>query len=176
MAHRHRRVGARPARLAGRRGKRETIARPLIRAALAAGILVLLSACGGDGSEDRLSAEEFRDQANAICAEYDEKISALEAPGSPEDIPGYVEEVIPLVEEGLAELRALNPPEEFEEDYETMLDETEKSIPAARALSAAAVEEDATAVQDAIAQGQRADEASNRAADELGLDECGQDE
>jgi hypothetical protein len=176
MAHRHRRVGARPARLASRRGKRETIARPLIRAALAAGVLILLSACGGDGSKDRLSAEEFRGQANAICAEFDEKISALETPSSPEAIPGYVEEVIPVVEEGLAELRALNPPEEFEEDYETMLDETEKSIPAARALSEAAAEEDAAAVQDAIAQGQRANEASNRVADELGLDECGQGE
>ena len=149
-------------------------ARPLTRVALAAGVLVLLSACGGNGSGDRLSAEEFREQANAICAEFDEKISGLATPSSPEDIPGYVEEVIPLVEDGLAELRALNPPEEFEEDYETMLDETEKAIPAARALSEAAVEEDPAAVEDALAQGQEADEASDRVADELGLDECGQ--
>jgi hypothetical protein len=68
----------------------------------------------------------------------------------------------------------LNPPEEFEEDYETMLAETEKAIPAARALSEAAAEEDPAAVQDAIAQGQQADEASDRVANELGLDECGQ--
>lgn len=136
--------------------------------------LVLLSACGGDGSGDRLSAEEFREQANAICAEYDGKIDAIETPDSPEDIPGYVEEVVPVVEDGLAELRALNPPEEFEEDYETMLDETAKAIPAAQALSEAAVEEDPAAVEDAIAQGQEADEASDRIATELGLDECGQ--
>jgi hypothetical protein len=149
-------------------------ARPLTRATVAAGVLVLLSACGGNGSGDRLSAEEFREQANAICAEFDEKISGLATPSSPEDIPGYVEEVIPLVEDGLAELRALNPPEEFEEDYETMLAETEKAIPAARALSEAPAEEDPAAVQDAIAQGQQADEASDRVANELGLDECGQ--
>jgi hypothetical protein len=68
----------------------------------------------------------------------------------------------------------LNPPEELEEDYETMLDEREKAIPAARALSEAAVEEDPAAVEDAIAQGQEADEASDRVATELGLDECGQ--
>jgi hypothetical protein len=150
------------------------ITRSLTRAALAACVLVLLSACGGDGSGDRLSEEQFREQANAICAEFDEKISALETPGSPEDIPGYVEEVIPLVEEGLAELRALNPPEEFEEDYETMLDETAKAIPAGRALSEAAVDQDPAAVEAAIAQGQEADEASDRVANELGLDECGQ--
>jgi hypothetical protein len=157
----------------GRR-RRKTIARSLTSAALAACVLVLLSACGGDGSGDRLSEEEFREQANAICAEYDEKIDAIETPGSPEDIAGYVEQVIPVVEDGLAELRALNPPEELEEDYETMLDEREKAIPAARALSEAAVEEDPAAVEDAIAQGQEADEASDRVATELGLDECGQ--
>jgi hypothetical protein len=77
-----------------------------------------------------------------------------------------------VIEEGIAELRALNPPEEFEDDYNTMLDETEKAIPAARALSEAAAEGDAEAVQDAIAQGQRADEESDRIAGELGLDAC----
>jgi hypothetical protein len=130
-----------------------------------------LSACGGD-SGDRLSEEDFREQANAICVEYNEKISELEPPAAPADIPDYVERVIPVVEEGLAELRALSPPEDLEDEYETMLDETEKAIPAARALSDAATEEDAAAVQDAIAQGESADEASDRAARELGLNTC----
>jgi hypothetical protein len=137
---------------------------------------VLASACGGDGSGDRLSAEEFREQANAICAEYEGKVAELDSPSTPEEIPGYVEEVIPVVEAGLAELRNLKPPEELEEDYQAMLDETANAIPAARSLSEAAVDQDAAAVQEAIAQGQRADAASDRIANELGLDECAQGE
>jgi hypothetical protein len=143
------------------------------RAAGLAAVLALLgAACGGGDDGDRLSEEEFRTQANAICEEYDAKIAEIGSPESPEDIPEFVEQGIPVIEEGLAELRALNPPAELEEDYNAMLDETEKAIPAARDLSEAAAEGDAEAVQEAIEQGQRADEASDRFATELGLDAC----
>jgi flagellar hook-length control protein FliK len=145
-----------------------------MRIAGLAGLVVgglLAAGCGGGGG-DRLSEEEFREQANAICEEYDQKIAALGSPTSPEDIPAFVEKGIPLIEQGLAELRDLNPPEELQEDYDRMLDETEKAIPAARKLSEAAAEEDAAAVQEAIAEGQQADTESDRIATELGLNGC----
>lgn len=135
-------------------------------------LAVALTGCGGNGDGERLSADEFRQRANAICAEYDEKLSALGDPQSPADIPQYVEEAVPLIEQGLAELRAVNPPEELQDDYDAMLDETAKAIPAARRLSEAAADQDAAAVQEAIEEGQRADEASDRIAARLGLDEC----
>lgn len=144
-------------------------------AGLLLGCAAILSACGG-GAGDRLSAEDFREQANAICAQYNDKVSALGTPTSPEEIPEFVEQGIPLIEEGLAELRALKPPEELEEDYDAMLDETAKAIPAARDLSEAAADQDAAAVQEAIAQGQRADEAADRLATKLGLDSCASSE
>jgi hypothetical protein len=141
-------------------------------AAIGLALLALASACGGGDDGDRLSEEEFRTQANAICEEYNEKLGAIGAPESPEDIPEFVDEGIPVIEEGIAELRALTPPAELEDDYNAMLDETEKAIPAARDLSEAAAEGDSEAVQDAIAEGQRADEESDRLAGELGLDAC----
>jgi hypothetical protein len=142
-------------------------------AALVSVAAVVLVACGGgDGSGDRLSEEEFRQQANGICADYNERIADLGSPTSPEDIPDYVERGIPVIEEGIARLRELNPPEDLEDDFNTMLDETEKAIPAARKLSEAAAEEDAAAVQEAISEGQEADAESDRLATELGLDEC----
>jgi hypothetical protein len=142
-------------------------------AALALVLAALASGCGG--GDERLSEEEFRTQANAICEEYNEKLGAIGTPESPEEIPQFVDEGIPVIEEGIAELRDLNPPEEFEEDYDAMLDETEKAIPAARDLSEAAAAGDVQAVQEAIAQGQRADEAADRIATELGLDSCAAD-
>jgi hypothetical protein len=142
-------------------------------AALATLSAAVLAACGGgDGSGERLSEEEFREQANAICTDYNEQIAGLGSPTSPEDIPDYVERGIPIIEEGIAELRELNPPEEMADDFDKMLDETEKAIPAARQLSEAAADQDAEAVQEAISLGQEADAESDRIARELGLDEC----
>jgi hypothetical protein len=135
-----------------------------LAAAIAAG-------CGGGGDE-RLSTDEFRQRANGICERYDAKIAAIGDPASPEEIPGFMEKTIPLIRQGLAELRALNPPEEFEQDYERMLAVTERAIPAAEQLADAAEKQDAEAVQDALQAGEAADKESDRIALQLGLDKC----
>jgi hypothetical protein len=134
----------------------------------------LAAGCGG-GGEGRLSQEEFRQQANAICEKYDKKIQALGSPQSPADIPAYVQKGIPLLRQGIAELRALNPPADVEDDYNRMLDETAKAIPAAEKLADAAEKNDAAAVQDAIKEGQQADDASDELATKLKLDGCAAD-
>jgi hypothetical protein len=132
----------------------------------------LAAGCGGGGGGERLSKEQFQQKANAICKRYDAKIAALGRPASPDDIPQFVEKGIPVIQQGIGELRALRPPAELEDDYNTMLDETEKAIPAARRLADAAEKRDAAAVQKAIQDGNAADEASDRIATKLGLSEC----
>jgi hypothetical protein len=141
--------------------------------ALGGALAALLAVgCGGGDGSDRLSTDEFRQQANAICERFDAKISAIGSPSSPDDIPEFVEKGIPLIQQGLAELRALNPPEEFEEDYDRMLDVTAQAIPAARDLADAAAKQDAEAVQAALQAGETADEESDQIATKLGLDRC----
>jgi hypothetical protein len=146
---------------------RRVLGLALFFAALAAG-------CGGGGG-DGLSQEEFRQQADAICEKYDKKIQALGSPQSPADIPAYVQKGIPLLRQGIAELRALNPPADVEDDYNRMLNETAKAIPAAEKLADAAEKGDTAAVQDAIREGQQADEASDELAAKLKLDRCAAD-
>jgi hypothetical protein len=141
----------------------------LIALVLAAGATA--SACGG-GGDDRLSQDEFRQQANAICAKYDARIKALGSPSSPGDIPDFVQQGIPLLRQGIAELRALKPPAELQDDFDRMLNETAKAIPAAQSLAAAAEKADAAGVQKAIAQAQAASAASDRLATDLQLDQC----
>jgi hypothetical protein len=149
-----------------------------MRLALAVGLAAALAAvtgCGGGGGGDRLSKEDFQQRANAVCQKYDTKIQALGSPSSPEDIPKFLEKGLPLIQQGVAELRSLKPPEELEQDYDAMLDETEKAIPAARKLGDAAEKQDAAAVQEALAEGERADDESDRLATKLGLDKCAAD-
>jgi hypothetical protein len=147
-----------------------------VRRTLGLALLVgcLAAGCGGGGG-DRLSQEEFQQQANAICEKYDKKIRALGSPQSPADIPAYVQKGVPLLRQGIAELRALNPPADVEDDYNRMLDETTKAIPAAEKLADAAKRNDAEAVQDALKEGQEADSASDELASKLKLDGCAAD-
>jgi len=56
-----------------------------------------------------------------------------------------------------------------------MLNETAKAIPAAEKLADAAEKGDTAAVQDAIREGQQADEASDELATKLKLDRCAAD-
>jgi hypothetical protein len=133
-------------------------------------VLVCLAAgCGGNGKED------FQKQANAICERYDAKINALGTPSSPADIPQFVEKAIPIIQQGVAELRALKPPQELAGDYNRMLDETEKAIPAARDLADAASKNDAAAVQKALEEGNTANQNSDRLATKIGLSGCATD-
>jgi hypothetical protein len=144
-------------------------------ASLAVALVATTAACGG-GEDGRLSQEEFKKQANAICDKYDSRIQALEAPSSPEEVSGFVDRVIPLLQEGISELRALKPPAEAEGDYDRMLDETAKAVPAARQLADAAKENDAAAVQEALAAARNADQASDAIATKLGLTGCASSE
>jgi hypothetical protein len=134
----------------------------------------IAAGCGG-GGDGRLSQEEFQQEANAICEKYDKKIQALGSPQSPADVPAYVQKGIPLLRQGIAELRALNPPADVEDNYNRMLDETAKAIPAAEKLADAAEKNDAAAVQSAIKEAQQADDASDGLATELKLDRCAAD-
>jgi hypothetical protein len=126
--------------------------------------------CGGDG--DRLSKEDFQKQASATCAKYEQKLNTIGTPTSPSDISNYVEKGVPVIEQGLAELRRLKPPADMQEDYDRMLAEVEKSVPAARRLAAAAAKQDAAGVQKALKEGRAASDASDDIARALGLTGC----
>jgi hypothetical protein len=143
---------------------RRTVGLALVLVCLAAG-------CGGGGSDK----EDFQKQANSICKRYTEQLAALPAPSSPAAISEYVDKAIPLLEQGVAELRALKPPEELAGDYGRMLDETENAIPAARDLGAAAAKNDPAAVQKALNEGNAANDKADRLATKLGLPECAAD-
>jgi hypothetical protein len=83
---------------------------------------------------------------------------------------------VPVMQQGIDELRALNPPAESADDFDRMLDETEQAIPAARQLGEAAASNDAAAVQRALKAGQQADDASDEIAKDLGLTGCASSE
>ena len=144
------------------------------RLGAALGIAFVLAACGG-GEGDELTAEEFRQQADSICADYEGRLDELGAPSSPEDLQRYVDEAVPIFEEGTTELEDLNPPGELEDDWNRVMEINQEQLENVRELQEAAEEGDQARLGELLAEADQARLESDRLASELGLQECGSD-
>lgn len=143
---------------------------------LAAAILVVgvaaLAACGGDGG-DELSAAELREQADAICADAEEKVEAIPEPQSLDDVETYLDRVVPIFRDQISRLQELNPPEELQEDWDRAMDLNEENLEAAEDAQQAAEDGDQEGVREALERGGRHEQELDRLAGRLGLQTCG---
>ena len=116
----------------------------------------LVSGCAGGRGSDRLTKEEYIQQADAICAESIEKIKAL---GEPQDLAGLAalsKQAVEIAEDQLAQLRALVPPEEIEEQVNRAYDLVDQQNDVARQIVAAAEAGDTAEVQQLVEEASRA--------------------
>jgi hypothetical protein len=136
-------------------------------------LAALAASCGGGG--DRLSHEELRTKVNAICGEVNREIAALGNPQSLEEVAVFASKATKLARDGVADLRALEPPEDAEESYDRFLVEGDKAVELSGRLERAARKEDAAELQRILREAQASDERSDRLAAGLGFDECAED-
>jgi hypothetical protein len=135
-----------------------------------------LAAAGCGGGTDRLSREELIEEADATCAEFDQRVEEVDEPESLDDIERYVQEIRPIVEEGTDELDALEPPEELQDEYDDWIAATRSGVDRFDELEEAAASGDEQRIQEVLqGAGEGGDEA-NRLAQEIGLQECGSDD
>jgi hypothetical protein len=135
-----------------------------------------LAAAGCGGGDDRLTREELVEEADATCADFDQRIEEINEPESPADIERYVQEIRPIVEEGTDELDALQPPEELEDEYDQWIQETRSAIDMFDELEEAAASGDEQRIQEVLEGAGEGGEEADRLAQELGLQECGSDD
>jgi hypothetical protein len=140
----------------------------------AIGVAVLIAACGGGGGDQTLSADEFRKQADSICTEYEGRIGDLQSPSSLDELPDFVDEVIPIIEEGNAKLADLNPPEELASDWDRAMELQDQNLEVAHDLQDAIHHNDTAKVQELLTKLNETDAQSNAIARKIGLEDCGQ--
>lgn len=107
----------------------KSIRRRSIAAALAAASILVAAGCGGSKTSDKpatqttaaLTADQFRQQADAVCADIDVKVEALGEPSSEADIVPFLEKGLAVQAEQLTRLRALTPPAELKAAYDVAL-------------------------------------------------------
>jgi hypothetical protein len=132
---------------------------------------------GGCGSKDnRLSKSEFVEQANAICAKYEQRVQKRMAgipAGNEAQLASSIEKVLPVIREGNDELRSLKPPDGLQGHYDRWMKIADAEVAAASKLQNALRKGDRQAIQSAFAELQTKDVDQDRLArQELGLNGC----
>jgi hypothetical protein len=133
----------------------------------------VLAGCGG--GDDRLSRAEFVERATAVCDSFDERVDALGEPQSLAEIETLGQELGEILDEGLAELRELEPPEELEEPYERYLASGDEVADQLDELVAAAAAGDREAVERAAADGEAISERAVALAEAAAIPGCEDD-
>lgn len=144
------------------------------------GILALaLAACGGGGGSGSgggtaLSAADFRQQADAICAKYEQKLNDIGQPTSVSELGAFVDKAVPLIEQGNAELQKLEAPDELKADWDRAMAIQDENLQKTRDLQDAVHKNDQAAMQKLFTDLGSNQAESRRLAAKIGLQNCGQ--
>ena len=138
-------------------------------ATIAVALSLGLAACGSDDSDEGLTKAEVIEQADAVCLDYTEQlaeiVSNLDPQATQADAEALVtDEIVPLYEQEIEELRAIEPNSDDEAAYTEMLDTLESELQA--------IEDDPSR----ITSGDTAFPEATKMAQEFGLTECGSGE
>jgi hypothetical protein len=133
---------------------------------------VVAAGCGGGAGGKVLSHDEFVKQADAICADYNDRIAALGTPQGLGDLVTFAQKGSAIATEDVDKFAKLKPPKadaggaaDFVAAGRTVIDQLGK-------LEAAGRKSDVGAVQKIAAQGQANADRSRLIAKRLGLTEC----
>ena len=138
-------------------------------------VLVLAGCGGGGGGSSRLSKSEFDAKASSICDTYQKKINDVPQPKDIKDIPGYIDNVLPIVEEGTSKLGDLKPPADIQAKVDAWMTIQSAQVDQARRLKAAAEKGDLAKVTNIANEADASNKRGNELAREIGATSCAQD-
>ncbi len=139
-------------------------------------IVAFLAGCGGGGGGERLTKEQFLEQADAICADFEAKLDELPDPQNLEELIALAGEAQPIAAEGVARVRALNPPEELEADVDAWLDLNEENVQRIEDLREAGEAGDEERVREIATGGSENEQKADALAKKIGLSDCARED
>jgi hypothetical protein len=148
--------------------------RPLVAGIAVLGAAALIAGCGG-GSSGSSSADDFRRQADQVCADANERIAAVPEPTSNAQILDTLQAGLPIQADELAQLKALDPPDDLQADFDQAIDLLQQRQDAIQAAAdkIANGDDPATVIQQADAQIDDLRSQAQAKAKDLGLTVCG---
>ena len=149
--------------------------RPLAALAVLGAAAAIAGCGGGDDDSGALSAEEFRSQADAICADANTRLDALDEPTGADQVLGFLQSGLTVQKEQLEKLKALQPPDDLAGTFNEatdLLDQQTAAIEGA-ADRIAGGEDAETVIGEVDSQIDSLSEQADAKAKELGLEVCG---
>lgn len=134
--------------------------------ALIASVVVLAT----DGG---VSKEEFIDQTDAICAQKRAEADELTDPTDLESTGTFFSQIVPILEDQISEIRALEAPEDDRDVLDQWLDTQERLVEIFGRAADAASAGDQPGFDEAFADANAAQLESSRLAEEFGFEVCG---
>ena len=94
---------------------------------------VALAACGDsdDGGDNGKSKADIQKEAQAICTDVKKDLEKIEAPSNIQDaneVSAYFEKAVPVSQEAVDKLEALEPPDDYKADYDAYVTAQAKQI------------------------------------------------
>ncbi|MDX6581015.1 MAG: hypothetical protein QOI10_199 [Solirubrobacterales bacterium] len=122
-----------------------------------------------------LSQAEFVSQANAVCADGNGQIEALQAPASNDlqSLGSYAQDVLDIADPLIQQLQAIVPPADLQSDYDAYVAAIQDQNDLDQQLAEAANSGDTAQVKSILQELQAVD--TDPQAKALGLDECAKD-
>ena len=149
--------------------------RPLAALAVVGAAAAIAGCGGGDDSGGALSADEFRTQADAICADANTRLEALDEPSGSDQVLGFLQSGLTVQKEQLDKLKALQPPDDlagtFNEAMDLLDQQTTEIQGAADRISDG--EDPEAVINDVSAELDSISDQADAKAKELGLEVCG---
>ncbi len=127
---------------------------------------------GGGGGGERLSRADYASQADAICRKYNKRTKALGNVRSLSDLAKAFDRALPLLENALAELGTLRPPENEQNTVSRWLAQSQVLKRDLEQIRDRARAKDMKSVQSLFAKATRDDQRGNELARTLGMKVC----
>jgi hypothetical protein len=140
-------------------------------AALLAALVVPLfaAACGGESKGDVVAG------GDEICRAANDKLAELEEPEDISGLPAYAREALPIVEDAVADLKALDPPDQDRKAFDRFIEKSQELEDLLKELAASGSGTPDAELEEASDRIGQVTQESNAAAEEYGFQDCAEE-
>jgi hypothetical protein len=137
--------------------------------------IALVAGCGGGGSSERLTRDQYAAKADAICSKYKQKTDTLERPSDLAGLAKIADQTLSILHDARNDFHKLRPPANEQATADAWLDEFDLLIQDVEQLRDKAKASDVSGVQQIARKSLEHNQRANELGSQLGMTVCSKD-